>query len=69
MILYTLATKTHECYGHGDSGTELRIIKEGPWNQGSFPPLFKTPEAAEAYRAWKPHDNREVVGLIVADSP
>jgi hypothetical protein len=49
MKIYTIAEETHECYGHGDYGTELRICKQGGYGTGNFPPLFKTKEKAQEY--------------------
>ena len=53
--LYTVAFETHETYGHGDSGTELRICKLGGYGNGDFPPLFLSPEEAEAWRIAQPY--------------
>ena len=53
MKVYAIAAKTHECYGHGSYGEELRICKEGTdqgGQGGSFPPVFETRESAERYR-------------------
>jgi hypothetical protein len=47
--LYTIATETHECYGHGDFGTEQRIIREGSYACGEFPPCFELKADAQAY--------------------
>lgn len=49
MKIYTIATETHECYGHGDYGNELRICKAGAYGSGKFPPVFKTREQAANY--------------------
>jgi hypothetical protein len=46
MKIYTIATETHECYGHGDFGTEQRIVRTGSYGSGGFPPAFTTREAA-----------------------
>lgn len=52
--LYTIATKTDECHGHGSYSQELRICKEGGLDkynrrEGEFPPVFKRKKAAEQY--------------------
>lgn len=47
--LYTIGTKTQECYGHGDYGEETRIIGTSGWGGGPFPPVFLTEEEATAY--------------------
>jgi len=45
MKIFTIATQTHETYGHGDSGKEWHIIKDGAY----FPPCFLTREKADHY--------------------
>ena len=49
MIIYTIGTATHQNYGHGDSGTELRICPQGMYGSDGFPPAFTTKEAAQQY--------------------
>lgn len=49
MTIYTIAIETHECYGHGDYGTERRIVKTGGYGSGGFPPAFTTRAAAERW--------------------
>lgn len=46
MKIYTIATETHACYGHGDYGTEQRIVRTGDYGSGGFPPAFTTRDAA-----------------------
>lgn len=47
--LYTIASETHEIYGHGDSGIEFRICKEGSYGTGEFPPVFEDRNLAQDY--------------------
>jgi len=49
MKYYTIANVTSECYGHGDYGSELRIVKHGGigYGTGNFPPIFRTKSLAE----------------------
>lgn len=54
-IFYTVALETHETYGHGDSGKELRICKLGGYGTGDFPPLFLSREEAEKWRIAQPY--------------
>lgn len=49
MKIYGIAVETHECYGHGDFGNELRIVKLGPYGAGPFPPLFAERQYAEEF--------------------
>lgn len=49
MKVYGLAIETHECYGHGDYGTEQRICRLGPYGLGTFPPVFEKREQAEEF--------------------
>lgn len=49
--IYTIATEARQVYGHGDSGIELRIVREGAYASGDFPPCFGSREKAEAYLA------------------
>ena len=50
MKVYALATKTNECYGHGDYGEEWKIEqvdnyhKEGKWN-----PVFLSKADAQKF--------------------
>jgi len=61
MEVYTIAKTSSECYGHGSYGDELQIHKEGAYGQGSFPPAFKTKEAAEAYLKSLPYSSDMVI--------
>ena len=48
--LFTIATKTEVCYGHGDFGTPLRICCEDEYFGGTkFPPVFSDRNAAQKY--------------------
>ena len=49
MKVYTIAVESNECYGHGDCGVELRIVRMGSYGSGNFPPLFTTRVAAEEW--------------------
>jgi hypothetical protein len=52
MNFYTIATKSSECYGHGDYGEELSVRQEGShrdYRFNKFPPLFKSFESAQGY--------------------
>lgn len=65
MKVYAIATKTHECYGHGDYGTELCICR-GPYGTGEFPPTFRTLDAAQKYLdGMKWNQDKEIVELEV----
>lgn len=49
LPVYTIATETHQCYGHGDYAKEQRIVKEGSYGSGGFPPCFESRRDAEKY--------------------
>lgn len=69
MKIYTIATETHQTYGHGDFGTERRIVREGSYGAGEFPPAFTRRESAEAYlRKGDQYPKRVVVELELYDS-
>ena len=51
MQLYTIAKKCNACYGHGDFGTELRIVKDGGYGEGDFPPIFPSEISANLYKS------------------
>lgn len=59
--MFTIAIETHECYGHGDYGTEQRICRVGEYGQGDFPPLFHTYDEAEEYRRGLEWNSNKVV--------
>lgn len=46
MKIFAIGVETHECYGHGDFGTETRICCMGSYGIDGFPPAFTTQEAA-----------------------
>ena len=52
MVYYTLATKKHEVYGHGDSGEEYHILPIDSYHTESkkYHPLFKDRRSAENYK-------------------
>lgn len=50
MKIYTIATESRECYGHGDFGTELRIVRQGGYGSGDFPPCFTHQHEALLWR-------------------
>lgn len=68
---YTVATKIHKTYGHGDYGDELVIETEEAYGVGYFPPLFHSKEEARNYimalEAWDRH-SKEVV-IVHTSSP
>lgn len=72
MKIYTVATETSQCYGHGDYGTEQHIVRTGPYGSGEFPPAFKTRKAAEK---WLKANKREffskaaIVELEISGTP
>jgi hypothetical protein len=48
--LFSIATKTSVCYGHGDFGNPLRICSEDEYFGGKkFPPVFIDRDAAQKY--------------------
>ena len=49
MTLFAIASETHECYGHGDYGTEERIIRLGAYGLEGFPPVFTTKNRAQEW--------------------
>jgi hypothetical protein len=49
MTIYTIADETHETYGHGDFGTEQRILRQGSYGCGEFPPAFTTRRSAQEW--------------------
>ena len=41
MKVYAIATKTNECYGHGDYGEEWKIEQEDAYHkEGKWNPIF-----------------------------
>ena len=46
MKFYTIAIESSVCHGHGDYGTEHKIVRMGFYGSDGFPPLFKTEEDA-----------------------
>ena len=68
MKIYAIANETHECYGHGDYGTELRICRQGSYGVDGFPPTFKTQEAAQKYiNGLKWNHGQKIVELDLRD--
>lgn len=65
MIIYGVAVETRQCHGHGDFGSELRIVPKGCYGSGEFPPFFYTSKEAEAYMAEMPNswETKRVVEL------
>ncbi len=49
MKIYAIADKTHECYGHGDYGTEERIVRQDPWGKNQYYPCFIIKEEAQKF--------------------
>ena len=50
MKIYAIATKSRECYGHGDFGSELKICQIDVYvGQGKFQPVFDNKKIAEDY--------------------
>lgn len=49
MKIYGIGTESHECYGHGDFGTEVTIRGMGGYGAGPFPPCFTTENAANLW--------------------
>ncbi len=69
MKIYTIATKTHEVYGHGSCGTELRICQKEVYGVGGFHPAFKTKKAAKEYLdSIKWNHNKQIVELELCDN-
>ena len=62
--LWTIASETMECYGHGDHGTEQRITREGAYGTGEFPPCFESKGEAQSYLdGLKWNHDKKVVAL------
>jgi len=61
MKVYTIAVESNECYGHGDCGVELRIVRMGSYGSGNFPPLFTTRVAAEE---WLKRDSNQFYSML-----
>ena len=61
LTIFTIGTKTSQCYGHGDYGSELMIQKDGAYGAGEFPPCFLTKPEAEAYLATMERKHDKVV--------
>jgi hypothetical protein len=59
--MFTIATITHECYGHGSFGKEKRICTTRPYGEGDFPPLFQTIEQASEYLSNMEYNSDKVV--------
>ena len=69
MKIFTIATKTRECYGHGDYGEELRICKAGAYGSGGFPPAFATvSEATEYLNSLEWNHDKSVVSLELREA-
>lgn len=67
MKLYCIATKVSQTYGHGDSGDELMIRRQGGYGSGEFPPLFPLRGQAEEYLEGMGFGDHEVVELVVSN--
>lgn len=63
MKVYGLAIETHECYGHGDYGTEQRICRMDAYGMGPYPPVFEKREQAEEFA----RKMANVVTLVVVE--
>ena len=64
MKIYTIAQETHEVYGHGSCGTELRICKAGAYGTGEFPPCFDSYKQAAVWLAEQEYiDSPRIVEL------
>lgn len=61
MTIYGFAEESHECYGHGDYGTEDVIRRAGPYGSGDFRPFFTDRKTAEAYAASVPYPKLKIV--------
>ena len=68
--IYAIATRTRECYGHGDYGHELKIEQVDSYHKiGSWRPVFTTRSAAQHYLdglTWKA--NKQVVELELIET-
>lgn len=49
MKVFGIAQDVSRVYGHGDNGIEDHICRLGAYGSGEFPPLFHTPQAAQAW--------------------
>lgn len=69
MIIYAIAKRTYECYGHGDYGSELKICQEGAYHkEGVWHPVFTEHESAAEYlNTLKNRSCMEIVGLNLID--
>lgn len=64
MAVYTVATKTTETIGHGNSLTKWVVEREGAYCDGEYPPLFFSEEAAQAWLDKNPHyGDRKIIEL------
>lgn len=61
LTIWTIASETSECYGHGSYGTEHRITREGAYGSGEFPPCFESKEYAQNYLENLKYKNGKVV--------
>lgn len=46
---YTIAQKTTEVYGHGDSRTETKVYPDSFFGSRKYPPLFSCVKSAEDF--------------------
>lgn len=67
MKIFTVAKKVHQCYGHGDYGDELHIVRGGYFGDVPFPCCFKTREQAEKWFLSKGNSDSVIVELELVD--
>ena len=61
MKIYGIAKEINKVHGHGDTGTEFSICRQGPYSSGEFPPFFKWKNEAEKWLK----DNEIKYGKII----
>ncbi len=49
MKIYGIAKTINKVGGHGDTGTEISICRQGQYGSGEFPPFFKIKNEAEKW--------------------
>lgn len=66
--IYCIATRKTECHGHGDFSPVDKIIKDGAYNSGDFPPCFEDIEAATTYiNGLKWNDDKMIVPMVLVE--
>ena len=64
MKVFTIADIRTECQGHGDYSKVETIRRQGPYETGEFPPVFRSKAQAKAYlKSMQRNECKEVVEM------